>query len=85
MRTRINRSNQYEHIGHAVPGQNGKNSNTVLKQASGETQAEKTVRKGLVFLGVLILAYVYSHSLAAQQAAKQRISISQAVNFPNDI
>lgn len=46
---------------------------------------EKAVRKGLIFLGVLILAYIYSNSLLAQQASKQRISVSQAVDFPNDI
>ncbi len=46
---------------------------------------ERYLRKALIFLGVLILAYLYSSNLLAQQSAGQRISISQAVDFPNDI
>lgn len=49
------------------------------------SKRERLFQRGLIFLGVLILGYVYSNSLTAQQAASQRISVSQAVNFPNDI
>jgi len=46
---------------------------------------ERRLRKALIFLGVLILAYIYSDSLLAQQSSAQRVSIGQAVDFPNDI
>ena len=49
------------------------------------SKQESLLRRGLVFLSMLILAYIYSNSLTAQQAANQRISVSQAVDFPNDI
>ncbi len=48
-------------------------------------QREKTVRLIFIALGIMILGYIYTESLWAQQAAQQRISISQAVDFPSDI
>ncbi len=53
--------------------------------ANSPTRHEIRIHKSLICAGLLLLACVYSHSLVAQQAAKQRISVSQAVNFPNDI
>lgn len=58
---------------------------TGLAARDGRLRREKYLRKVLVFLGVLVLAYVYSSNLFAQQSAGQRISVSQAVDFPNDI
>lgn len=46
---------------------------------------ERAIRLTYVALGVIILGYIYTDSLQAQQAAQQRISISQAVDFPGDI
>lgn len=49
------------------------------------SRREKTVRSIFIALGVMILGYIYTESLWAQQATQQRISISQATNFPSDI
>ncbi len=46
---------------------------------------ERRLRKALIFLGVLILAYIYTDGLFAQQSAARRVSIGQAADFPNDI
>ena len=53
--------------------------------ANSSTRYQARIHKSLICAGLFLLACVYSHSLVAQQAAKQRISVSQAVNFPNDI
>lgn len=55
------------------------------KNAPILSRRERTVRSILIALGVMILGYIYTESLWAQQATQQRISISQAVNFPSDI
>ncbi len=56
-----------------------------LAASGGSSQRERYLRRALIFMGVLVLVYVYSSNLLAQQSAGQRISISQPVDFPNDI
>ena len=48
-------------------------------------QREKAIRAIAIVLGIMVLGYIYTDSLWAQQATQQRISISQATNFPRDI
>ncbi|UTW55663.1 hypothetical protein [Kordiimonas sp. SCSIO 12610] len=69
------------------PGQSGLDIVPDIEALALEDQPakERWLRKVLIGFGVMILAYVYSSSLLAQQASQQRISVSQAVNFPNDI
>lgn len=49
------------------------------------SRKERAVRSIFIALGVMILGYIYTENLWAQQATQQRISISQAVDFPSDI
>lgn len=49
------------------------------------SRRDRLIRLTYIAMGVVILGYVYTDSLQAQQAAQQRISISQAADFPNDI
>lgn len=46
---------------------------------------DRLVRLTYIAMGMVILGYVYTDSLQAQQAAQQRISISEAADFPSDI
>ena len=49
------------------------------------SRKEKSIRFIFFALGVLILGYIYTESLWAQQRMQQRISIIQATDFPRDI
>lgn len=49
------------------------------------SRREKATRTIYIALGVIFLGYIYSDSLVAQQASKQRVSIIKAVDFPSDI
>jgi len=55
-------------------------------QAKGHLlRRDKAIRATAIAVGVMVLGYIYTDSLWAQQIAQQRISISQATNFPRDI
>lgn len=55
------------------------------KKIDAVSTRDRVVRLTYIFMGICILGYIYTDSLQAQQAAQQRISISQAADFPSDI
>ena len=73
-------------------GKNGTNENLEHKEYSYSQgnvnilpQRERVIRSIFIALGIVVIGYIYTESLWAQQAANQRISISQATDFPRDI
>lgn len=56
-----------------------------IEKARVLTRRQKTMRSIYIALGTIILGYIYTDSLMAQQASQQRISIIKAVDFPSDI